>query len=168
MSRFKYRNLLIDVLPGDDAAAQAQRIDCDLFASCGWTACLGCTGAPTACHQATVVGCPGITQCGGCTLQLTPPQCDFTCSEVPSGACLPCSNLTDVEPKHRSGPRELAVLRERLRSALAEVEAKQQQQDERMRPRTVGEAEALESQLSDALAALREQKERLQRGEADG
>ena len=168
MPRFKYRNLLVDVLPDDDIPAEAQRIDCDLFASCGWTICLGCTGSPTACNQATIVGCPGASQCGGCTLQITPPPCDWTCSEIPSGACLPCTNITDVQPQRGSGPRELAVLRERLRSALAEVESKQQQQDERLRPRTVGEAEALEGHLNDALAALREQKEQLRRGEADG
>ena len=84
---------------------------------------------------------------GGCTLNITAPQpCPFHCTEIPSGACFPCTNITNVRAPS-AGPEELAVLKQRLQDALVEIEVQERTLEERMRPRSVAEAEALERSL---------------------
>ena len=107
----------------------------------------------------------GQGTCGGCTLNITAPQpCPFHCTEIPSGACFPCTNITNVRAPS-AGPEELAVLKQRLQDALVEIEVQERTLEERMRPRSVAEAEALERSLNEALDELRVQKDQLQRDE---
>lgn len=161
MPRFKYRNLLIHMLPQRSERTAEAQVDCDFFASCGWTICLGCTG--------WITEMCGISGCRACTLQISqPPPCDFNCSEIPSGACFPCTNISPLEARRRvARPEDLAVLKDRLRQALAQVEAQEEALEERLRPRTVAEAEELEDQLSGALDQVREDKQRLERRESE-
>jgi len=151
MRRFRYRNLLIQVLP---ESGQHLRESCP-WDSCAITGCLGCTGAIT-------VLC-GASVCGGCTLQITENPCDGNCSQQPSGACLPCTNITDVRRFGRLEIEDLAILKERLKDALAEVEAHEQAINGLLQPRDLSEAEELEAQLREALEHLQAQKERLSR-----
>jgi hypothetical protein len=73
-----------------------------------------------------------------------------------------------LESRRALGPNDLALLKERLRDALSEVEAQEQAAEERMRPRNLDEVELLEGQLRDALAALQAQKEEMLQDAEDG
>jgi hypothetical protein len=109
-----------------------------------------------------------VEACKGCTLNITaPPPCPFRCTEVPSGACLPCTDITNVRAAWLTGPEDLAVLKQRLQEALAEIETRERALEEQMRPRSVAEAEALERGLNEALDTLQVQKAELQREEVE-
>lgn len=85
-----------------------------------------------------------------------------------SGACClthcsypSCAHRSCVISRVRSGPdvmeydpTDLALLKEKLKLELAEIEAHEESSRRRMRPRTVEEVNAAESQLKSALKEL--------------
>jgi hypothetical protein len=100
--------------------------------------------------------------CGGaspCSLNLT----DYTkdccaggCSNVPSGACFPCSNITGKGSVGAfSDPINLALLKAQLEVALQEVEIRSKIVEERLRPQTAEQVSALEQELTSALEELK-------------
>src|SRR5207249_2967434 len=93
--------------------------------------------------------------CGSaCSLNLTTYTqgcCAGGCSNVPSGACLPCSDITQVKFINEMDAAELPALRMRLEEALARVEIQQRVTDEVMAPRNLSEVNELEGQLQAAL-----------------
>jgi len=103
-------------------------------------------------------------ECGSaCSLNLT----DYTkdccaggCSNVPSGACFPCSNITG-KGFSSFDPADLVFLKAQLQLALQEVEVREQVLDERLRVHTSEQANALEAELTAALAEVKSLKSRL-------
>jgi hypothetical protein len=89
-----------------------------------------------------------------CSLNLTTYTqgcCAGGCSNVPSGACFPCSEITQVKFISEMDAAELPALRIRLEEALARVEVQQRVMDEVMAPRNLSEVSELADQLQAAL-----------------
>ena len=74
---------------------------------------------------------------------------------MPSGACFPCSEITQVKFISEMGVAELPALRVRLEEALAKIEIQQRVMNEVMAPRNMSEVSELEDQLQAALERVR-------------
>ena len=99
--------------------------------------------------------------CGGCSLE--------PCTYGPTRGCdFLCTNYAPRSFSPYLAPEEqLAMAKQQLRQALAQVEAQERVQSEAMRPQTLEEATALEEKLEEALEEVRERKEELQEGAED-
>jgi hypothetical protein len=149
---FRVRDLVINILP--EGTGEHDRLgcgfscafshcplgSCDRFTICTYSGCRECSGAIT---------CIGGSACGGCTLNVT---CGASGLLGRGGAV---------------NPQELAALKAQLRESLRAVESAEQLLAEQMSPQSVGEVEALEKKLQDALEELRARKEQL-RGREGG
>ena len=168
---FRVRDLVINVVPRTaPCQGESVPIDCD-FSSCQgisdfcdfMTDFDPCGIATPHCNRITFGGggpCRPPTHCVECTLNVTRGEgCDFHCTNVPSGL---------TPPLARSRPQELAAVKEQLRRALAEVEAREKATAERMQPQTVEEVEQLEEKLTEALDELRQRKKELKSKEGGG
>jgi len=150
MRRFRVRDLMINVLPEEGVL----RADCCQVRTAGFTLVLN-------------------PPCGPCTWGETCVPCSFnpcTGGVTPLGpGCHPAvSRITkDHVVLPRGSPEELAILRDELRQALAQVEAQERVQSEAMRPQTLDEATALEEKLEGALEEVRARKEELREGAED-
>lgn len=95
---------------------------------------------------------------GGCTSPCSLNITDYTqgccaggCSNVPSGACFPCSDITQVKFIREMDATELPALRVRLEEALARAKIQQRVTDELLAPQSLTEVDELENQLHAAL-----------------
>jgi hypothetical protein len=134
---FRIRDLMVDVMPQG-----------------GIEGGIDCGGS-----RFTVIGTTNVLPCRTHT---------FTCP-LPSGMLPQCHfpDLSIVVPpnvREYYYPRDLAALKEQLRTALAEVEAQEKAAEEASRPRTREEAEELEEKLKGALEEVRGWKETLPGG----
>lgn len=87
------------------------------------------------------------------------------------GGCIATSALDPIDPRQKDflpDPIVLAILKRQLQDALAIVQEEERAIDERMRLKTVEDAQALEDQLEAALKEVRLQKEQLLHKTADG
>jgi hypothetical protein len=109
--------------------------------------------------------------CGSaCSLNLTAYTegcCAGGCSNVPSGACFPCSEITQVKFIREMDAAELPALRIRLEEALARVEIQQRVIDEVMAPRNLSEVNELEGQLQSALEQVQEMRRAMEESGED-
>jgi hypothetical protein len=64
-------------------------------------------------------------------------------------------------------PEDLAILKEQLKQALSDIETRERDIQEAMRPKTLSEVEALEERLTAALAEIKVQKTKLRKAAAD-
>jgi hypothetical protein len=90
-------------------------------------------------------GCPPVSDCG-----LTP--------------CHPA--VTNTGPLDFFTVEDLDVLKEELRRELGHVETRLAQREAELKPQTVAEVEELESKLTEALEALRERREEIEKHES--
>jgi hypothetical protein len=105
------------------------------------------------------IGWPGpgnICDNNLCTKACT--RCTETCSYC---SCTQCTDGCTHSAKDFGdivNPADLALLKERLKIALAEVEARERVIEESLRPKTLADVELLEQKLSAALEEVRTQK----------
>ena len=182
---FKIKDLMIDVLP--EAGGGGANVFCcpgtQFFTKpcCAWTnvmtvpCCPGTQFFTKPCcawtNFVTVPCCPGtqfITFCCPGTMKVT--CCPGTgLGTIPCGP-ITCPALTRIPVDQGGGvatPENLATLKAELQQALAQVEAQEQAMEVSQKPQTFEEAEELEQKLLEALEALRQHKEQMQR-EATG
>ena len=152
MKYFKFKDLVINVLPAQDPA----KLVCNptirqcLQPSC---ACLlrQFLSGITAC---------GTTPCWCLSHGLTPCPC----------ASRICSNISPVYSPwcqvEDPGPIDLASLKEQLQQTLTQIEEQERLDAQALSPQTVDEAEQLEKKLNDALGELKTIKEDLRKKKA--
>jgi len=110
--------------------------------------------------------------CGGCSLNISCLPCSCTCSGC-SNSCGYCSSgCTNFTHGVRgqvqiARPEDLAILKEELRQALLDIEAKERDIEEAMRPKTLSEVEELEEKLTAALVEVKAQKAKLRKAAPD-
>jgi hypothetical protein len=166
---FRIRDLMINV--GPQGGLGRQVVCGDSQAVClDWTADFG-------------EGCVDITIDPNCWLPSgNPYTCGLTCNTTGPTCGVTCPNYTCPPVTYRCpalrasavvvtpvnwrafASRDLATLKEQLRTALAEVEAQEKAAEEASRPRTREEAEELEEKLKGALEEVRGWKETLPGG----
>src|ERR1039457_2802521 len=149
---FKFKDLVINVLPAQDPA----KLVCNptirqcLQPSC---ACLSrqFLSGITAC---------GTTPCWCLSHGLTPSPC----------ASRICSNISPVYSPwcqvEDPSPIDLASLKEQLQQTLTQIEEQERLDAQALSPQTVDEAEQLEKKLNDALGELKTIKEDLRKKKA--
>ena len=97
--------------------------------------------------------------------------CTKHCTECSICTCTQCTQNCTHSAKDFNDlvyPPDLALLKERLKIALAEVEARERVVEESLRPKTLADVELLEQKLTAALEELRATKERLTREASEG
>ncbi len=190
--RFKVKDLMIAVLPEAGQPGQESQLvcnptlcvctrctECTLCSGCTCTGCTQCTGC-TGCTPCT--DCTGCTACtNGCTVCTFNSGCGgascgctgATGCNICSQACTACTDLTcggfaSKAPLESlvAQPESLALLKEQLRSAMAQVEEQERALDERMAPQSLADVDALEKKLLEALDELRARRETLQKRSA--
>jgi hypothetical protein len=102
-----------------------------------------------------------IAGVGDC-LPTEQPHCthctDYGCTYCSGTRCTPNCTLSAKDFGDIVNPPELALLKERLKIALAEVEARERVVEESLRPKTLEDFELLEQKLNAALEDIRAQK----------
>jgi hypothetical protein len=103
--------------------------------------------------------------CPDCTLNIS--GCGYTCG---------CTNCTACSVTYTQGrscfcliarPEDLTILKEELKQALLNIEIKEREIEEAMRPKTLSEVEELEEKLTAALAEIKAQKAKLRKAAPD-
>lgn len=144
MRRFKIRDLVIDVVPGDRGAQG--RLDCPFVTCFTCTATFTCIG-PTC--------TPFSVQCrSACSLNIT------TFTQDCCDSCHPA--ITDTGPLRALDVDDLEVLKGELEREMQAVEQRQAELNEQLRPKTVAEIDQLTAQLNAALEELASERARLE------
>lgn len=92
--------------------------------------------------------------------------CSKMCTDCSKCTCTRCTQNCTISAKDFDDliyPPDLAILKERLKIALAELEARERVVEESLRPKSLADVELLEQKLTAALEELRATKVRLQR-----
>ena len=154
MSRtFRFKNLVINILPKEAERVAQQQIElCRYPSFCRY---------PTYCRYPSFCRyyspCGYLSPCGG----FSPCGISFDCP----GGSMPVEQtpeLTAQIPKVTQ-IEELAVLKDDLKHALAEVEKQEKILAEAERPQTLEEAEKVEKELKDALKEVEAAKAQLKK-----
>lgn len=166
MKKFKLKDLLVAVVPQEEQGvdvcqAGASRCAAPTCGQFGQT-CFMRTCPLNTCDNNTCLGgtCAGTVTCFGGT------GCpNFTCLDFSRCLNRTCRFVTNgftvIEQPGVEAEEQLAQLRQELRTALGEVEARVSQAEARQEPRTFEEVEALERRLRDALEELAARKKAL-------
>ena len=190
MARFRVEDLLINVVgPGGWCGPALTRCIGVTLPNCGGVTLVGCQAVTlVGCEGQTLVGC-GATLCGGnvtvclgvsrCLGATLIAGCDAGCTlGTCSDACTWCSgecskkatceaNKTTLVPSREEDLAELDALKRQLRSVLSEVETQERVLAEQAQLTNLEQVEHMEEQLSQALAAVQQQKDALRHSGAE-
>jgi hypothetical protein len=181
--RFKVSDLMITVLPEQGKAAAGLAACCtgSLPASCGTagqTICTGCTGTcqpctynASGCCAATIPASCGYGTCGGASVCGGPSLCTGASVCITASGCgctydaFSCGvTFKTLEPIQPEQPLEaLTALKGQLQQALDQVQRREAEMTESMKPQTLEQAEELEKKLSAALDEVRAQRDSLKK-----
>jgi len=138
MADFLFKNLSVKLL-----AAEGDELVC----IAGDTAC---DNVNHTCFDRSTCGGPNASACGFCTF------CTFqTCGTRTTDQVVIARDAGQLRD-------ELAAHKRRLHAAITEIERQEKALEERSKPRTLEELDALRASLTDAIAELDEQRARLQ------
>jgi hypothetical protein len=183
---FRIRDLMVNVMPrgGTGAGRVAMMAGtfggiCDAFTCAaqsqmcadgsafdlGGQFCDLISGEPTNCQFGTANTCLYTCNttapiCVASCPNFTCPPVTYRCPALRASAVV----VTPVNNWRAFASRDLAALKEQLRTALAEVEAQEKAAEEASRPRTREEADELEEKLKGALEEVRGWKKTLPSG----
>ena len=183
MKYFKFKDLVINVLPEQDPAKPA---DAQLnIQACAFQSCACVTRSPVV-SCGPVPSC-GLTPCAHCASRVCTyiPSCvcaSGICSYNPTCVCASnpptcpcvsriCSAYTPIyspmcQTFDPGDPIDLVTLKEQLKQAVAQLEEQERAAEEALKPQTVAEVEQFEQKLNDALGELKNIKEDLRKRKA--
>lgn len=170
MTRFKVKDLMIDVLPAKqevpDLEALCWRFTCyNIITRDCYRFFSPCWNFRTCFNYITPDCIPYITPRHCYPHYITPchryftPICQQHISEFPcpgNTELVACPGDSRFDPELPFDPRELGILREQLRASLEQVEAAEKRVAEQMAPQTLEEVELLRGKLEEAMAELDE------------
>ena len=160
MTRFKVKDLMIDVLPSEKAELGDLGVGCRIIRSCP-ALNSQCGNYITGCLYNTDICRLINTRCG----YLTPLN---WCTPIhTTRVIIDCEAGTMIEwdpGEWVIDPAELDILHEQLRVGLQQVEIAQKKIASQMAPQTVQEVETLEKKLTEALGELASLKKGMKKG----